>query len=257
LLNNELKDYKKIAAIDSDIQVNRITLVKTAESLGFDAIELDEQLLRDTLTVEEYNELKTNTTLKIGITSCPDPILTFIFDKGGVPDFICLEVYIQTYVDAIPYVVSKVSPIPVIGVINIADPQFDSSMIPTWVEIVLKGCAGLWIWGWQTGNPEWQSIAEKNYALIEPILKPQDLNTCSTITSSLKVVKNLGLMTKMKAAVSGISNVGKALLLFAVAVIPPVITWLTTDGATYKMLIAAILGGVLAFVVKMLDDGTY
>jgi hypothetical protein len=64
---------------------------------------------------------------------------------------------------------------------------------------------------------------------------------------------NLGL----KAAVQGLSNRVKALLIFAVAVIPPVLVLLQEQSTNPFLYGAAILGGVLAFAVKMLSDPEY
>ena len=71
----------------------------------------------------------------------------------------------------------------------------------------------------------------------------------------------MGLKTKLKMAVAELSNTQKALLVFAVSVLPPVIVWLQQVGTgipitqqTLALLGSAVLGGVLAFVVKMLSD---
>ena len=60
----------------------------------------------------------------------------------------------------------------------------------------------------------------------------------------------------LKTAVQGLSNRAKALLIFAVAVIPPVIVLLQEQSTNPFLYGAAILGGVLAFAVKMLSDST-
>lgn len=58
----------------------------------------------------------------------------------------------------------------------------------------------------------------------------------------------------IKATVQALGAKTKALLIFVVAIIPPVIVWLTeVPQPSYKVLGAAILGGILAFAVKMLE----
>jgi len=63
--------------------------------------------------------------------------------------------------------------------------------------------------------------------------------------------KNMGI----KAAFQGLGAKTKAAFIFLAAIIPPVIVWLTeVPQPSYKLLGAALLGGVLAFIVKMLDE---
>ena len=71
----------------------------------------------------------------------------------------------------------------------------------------------------------------------------------------------MGLKLKVKSAVLGLTNTQKALLIFAASVLPPVITYLQQVGAgapvtvqSGALLGSAILGGVLAFIVKQIDS---
>lgn len=71
----------------------------------------------------------------------------------------------------------------------------------------------------------------------------------------------MGLKLKLKKAVVGLSNTKKAVLVFLSSVLPPTIVWLQQVSAgmeittaSLALLGSAFLGGVLAFVVKMLDN---
>jgi hypothetical protein len=176
LLRNELEYYAKVAAIDSDLQDVRLKLVRTAEIAGFDLIELDEQLVRNTLTVDQYNELKKATKLPIGLTSVPDPALSFIIDKGGNPDFIAITAYTQQYANAMDYIMNAVYYIPVIAVLNYADPNVESSnpaLLPNMARTCFKNSDALWFWGNYTRNPNFELRASQNYPLVRSLIGEQ------------------------------------------------------------------------------------
>lgn len=60
----------------------------------------------------------------------------------------------------------------------------------------------------------------------------------------------------LKAAVQALTNTQKAILTFIVAIAPPVIVLLQQQNSNPFLYGAAILGGVLAFAVKMLDNSS-
>jgi len=71
----------------------------------------------------------------------------------------------------------------------------------------------------------------------------------------------MGLKAKLKAAVTGLTNTQQTILLFVAAELPPVIAYLEAvgagtpvNGASLAILGAALLGGVLAVIVKMLGN---
>lgn len=68
------------------------------------------------------------------------------------------------------------------------------------------------------------------------------------------VNESMSLFSNAKATIQGLSNGAKALLIFAVAVIPPVLVLLQEQSTNPFLYGAAVLGGVLAFAVKMLSD---
>jgi len=172
LLQNELRRYIKVAAIDSDSQKDRLKLVRIADVIGFDRIELDEQLESNSLTVPEYNELKKTTALNIGITSAPDPCLSFILDHEGIPDFMCVTTYSQRHVKAFEYVVKKADYIPVIGVLNFADPRCESSStikLAPWTRTISRNADAVWFWGHHTGNAVFEERARVNFPLVQAL----------------------------------------------------------------------------------------
>lgn len=176
LLRHELDQYMKVAAIDSDLQDIRVRLVRKAEVAGFDMIELDEQLVRDTLTMAQYNDLKKTTKLPIGITSVPDPALSFILDKGGTPDFMAITAYSQRYANAMDYVMNIAGHIPVVAVLNFADPNAESSnptLLPGMARICFKNSDAVWFWGNYTQNPTFEATAAQNYSLVRALTGEQ------------------------------------------------------------------------------------
>jgi len=71
----------------------------------------------------------------------------------------------------------------------------------------------------------------------------------------------MGLKSKLKATVTGLTSLQQGLLVFAASILPPAILWLQQVGAGAEvntsmlaLLGAALLGGTLAFVVKMLSE---
>lgn len=58
----------------------------------------------------------------------------------------------------------------------------------------------------------------------------------------------------LKTTIQALSNIQKAVLTFIVAVAPPVIVLLQQQNSNPFLYGAAILGGVLAFAIKMLGD---
>ena len=71
----------------------------------------------------------------------------------------------------------------------------------------------------------------------------------------------MSIFSNAKAAIIQLTNTQKAALLFAISVLPPVITWLTSVGSGQAVTVqsgavlgAAVLGGVLVFCFKMLGD---
>jgi len=169
LLQNELKSYFNICAVNNDNQEDRLEVIGLAEAVGFDAIELDEQLSRDTLTVEQFNELKSHTRLPIGVTSVCDPIVTFI-RNGARPSFVCVECY-----DFLPnpdYVKSNIQNIPVYGVINFADLEKESTKpenLRQWSKEVWLKWDGIWFWGWKT--VQFEKGAQQNYPIVKELVQ--------------------------------------------------------------------------------------
>jgi hypothetical protein len=71
----------------------------------------------------------------------------------------------------------------------------------------------------------------------------------------------MGLKSKLKATITGLTPLQQGLLVFAASILPPAILWLQQIGAgapitvqSGALLGSAILGGVLAFIVKMLSE---
>lgn len=169
LLHDELKGYKNVCAIDSDNQEDRIGLVAIAKCLGFSFIELDEQLSRDTLTVEELDELKSHTSLPIGVTSVFPPIIT-LMREGLKPSFVCIECY-----DSLPdpaYAREEIKDIPIYGVVNFADLTFDSAkpdILRRWSREVWSKWDGIWFWGWETF--QFDDGARQNYHIVRGLVQ--------------------------------------------------------------------------------------
>jgi hypothetical protein len=68
------------------------------------------------------------------------------------------------------------------------------------------------------------------------------------------MVNNMRLKAKLKAAVTGLSNLQQALLILTVSILPPVIVLLQEQSTNPFLYGAAILGGILAFAVKILGS---
>lgn len=170
-LDTELKPYRTICAVDDDSQANRLQLIVIAKLMGFDGVELDEQLSRGTLSIEDLNELKATSSLPIGVTSTFDPIMDFL-RNGAKPDFICIECYNE--LPDLEYLQLMAKPIPVYGVINIADPSNVSStpeVLKAWSNVIWRKLDGIWFWGWRTGNPIFDARAQQNYPVIKQVVE--------------------------------------------------------------------------------------
>ena len=59
---------------------------------------------------------------------------------------------------------------------------------------------------------------------------------------------------KLKTAVSTLSSIEQALLIFAVSILPPLITLISQQSTNIFLYAAAFLGGLLAFAIKMLGS---
>lgn len=64
----------------------------------------------------------------------------------------------------------------------------------------------------------------------------------------------MGLNLKLKSTVTGLSDLKQGLLIFAVSVLPPVIVLMQQQSSNVFLYGSAILGGVLAFSIKMLSN---
>lgn len=170
LLDNELRPYRNVCAIDDDNQANRLQLIAIAELMKFNSVELDEQIGRGTLSVEELDELKAGTSLPIGITSTINPILNFLMN-GARPDFIFIECYSD--MPDLDYLKTLAGNTPVYGVINIADSTNLSSepeYLRAWSSIIWSKLDGIWFWGWNTGVPSFEAVAQQNYPVLKQIV---------------------------------------------------------------------------------------
>lgn len=171
ILYNELKGFQNVCAIDDDNQANRLELIVIAEKIGFDSIELDEQLHRDSLTVEEFNELKAKTILPIGVTSVADPMINFI-RNGARPSFLCVVCY--DFMPNLDYVKREAGNIPVYGAVNFADPSKESAKpqnLNEWSKTIWNKVNGIWFWGWHTGNPEFEPTTQQNYPIVKELVQ--------------------------------------------------------------------------------------
>jgi len=182
LLNNQLKNYVKVAAIDDMNQNNRIILVKNATSAGFNMIELDEQLFDPTLNKAQFardlDSLKTYTTLPIAVTANHDPIIDFI-DKGGKPDIVFSECNERTIFNnfknyGLRELKNRLGTKPVYGVVNIADVAGETAWNQTFLKEVTRylfyNGDGIWFWGKDTGNPTFEQKANENWPVVKSLI---------------------------------------------------------------------------------------
>jgi len=201
ILEHELKPFHNVCAIDDDSQANRINLVALAEQLGFKSIELDEQISRNALSAEELEELKSRTSLPIGVTSTINPILDFL-NAGARPSFICVECY--NVMPDIDYLKMINPHTPVYGVVNIADPNnvsSESHVLKAWSEIIWSRLDGIWFWGWNTGVPLLDVKAQQNYPTLKQAvtqMRSEDqLRTAVAVAGALAVL-GVGIMVAKK-----------------------------------------------------------
>jgi hypothetical protein len=173
LLDNQLKRYWKIAAIDNDIQSDRIQLVNKANELGFNEIELDEQVHRESLTASEYAELVNISRIPISVTGNQDPLYVWLETCTVKPK----RVYATVYGDEIfenfklyglRVLREKVDE--VFGVVNIADPNVWSSQNENFVDVIryiYMNADGLWVWGWHTEYGPFDERAISNWPKVK------------------------------------------------------------------------------------------
>jgi hypothetical protein len=66
----------------------------------------------------------------------------------------------------------------------------------------------------------------------------------------------MGLKNKLKVVIVGLTNTQQAILLFAASVLPPVLVLLQEQSTNPFLYGAAIVGGALVFVIKMLGSSS-
>jgi hypothetical protein len=165
LIDNELKNYKIIIAIDDNYQANRIELVKEVDSWDrVEIIELDEQIDRNTLTIEELEEIKKYSSKKTAITSVFASMNHFL-SLGGNPDYLFVE-----YSNESDIINLRKYRKPIWAIYNFATDKDRGKMM---VDI-RKGyylSDGLWLWGWHTDHPDFEEKALRNLDVIQILVK--------------------------------------------------------------------------------------
>lgn len=64
----------------------------------------------------------------------------------------------------------------------------------------------------------------------------------------------MGLIKKLKTTVQELNNTEKLILTFVVAVLPPVIAYVSDPNQPVRTLVGAVLGAILVTAIKLLDQ---
>jgi hypothetical protein len=162
------RSYQKVAAIDADTQSDRVKLVRLVDRLHFTMIELDEQLSRETLTPQEYVQLQKMTYIPIGLTSTPDCLYNFCKTNNLEPRLIFPEYYEFEWLNRAD-LINTLNTFTV-GIVNIADSLQNSSRhIEEIARHIWLKHHGIWFWGANTGNPDFDLVAQKNWLIVEKL----------------------------------------------------------------------------------------
>lgn len=177
-----LKGYAVYGDLSADKQSDRLRSARLGEELGLDAIVLDEQFARQTITVPQFREIVKSVSIPVYVVDVAGALNHQVVVNGLKPDAVYVELYHETYKrewSIINHRLFERRNINVIPCVNIGDTGRYSANhfreVLTWVYKEIHDefpvLSDLWVWGWETGNLIWQVRAEQNYPIIAIVYK--------------------------------------------------------------------------------------